>query len=144
MPSFGTASLAQRATLHPDLQRVLDDAIQYFDFSIIEGYRDQAAQEAAFAKGNTKLHYPNGNHNRSPSTAADCMPYPVDWSDEPKNIERLCVLAGVIIASARRLGIGLRWGGDWNRDDDTRNEGSFRDRDHFELDPTHKYPVSTP
>jgi peptidoglycan L-alanyl-D-glutamate endopeptidase CwlK len=133
MPSFGAGSLAERATIHPDLQKVLDEAIKHVDFTIVEGHRGKDAQEAAFAKGLTKLHYPNGKHNSLPSRAADVMPYPIDWSDSSKNIERLDYTMGIIVGCARMLGIGVRWGGDWNMNDDTRDEGSFRDRDHLEL-----------
>lgn len=133
MPHFGKGSLAELATLDPRLQRVLVEAIKHVDFTIVEGHRGKEAQEAAFAKGLTKLHYPNGKHNKIPSEAADIMPYPIDWSDAAKNIERLAYVMGIIMGVARMLGIPLRWGGDWNENDDTRDEGSFRDRDHLEL-----------
>ena len=133
MPNFGTASQIQLATLHLDLQRILLDAIQYFDFSIIEGYRGEDAQNKAFATGKSKLPWPKGNHNKLPSTAVDCAPSPIDWSDKPDAIRRFCYMAGFIQASARRLRIKIRWGGDWNQNDDLRDEGSFRDWPHFEL-----------
>lgn len=133
MAEFGPQSEKQLATCHPDLVKVLRHAIKFFDFSVIEGFRDQATQDRDFQKGVTKLRWPNGNHNSNPSKAADCMPYPVDWSDRPDNIRRTCYMAGIIMASARELGIKLRWGGDWNQNDDTRDEGDFRDWDHFEL-----------
>jgi len=133
MPSFGPASQVQLATLHHRLQEVLVDAVKYYDFSIVEGYRGEVAQNAAFAKGLSKLPWPKGNHNNNPSTAADCAPFPIDWSDRPDSIRRFCYMAGFILASARRLGIKVRWGGDWNQNDDLRDEGSFRDWPHFEL-----------
>lgn len=130
MPEFGATSEKQLATCHEDLQTVLRDAVQYFDFSVVEGHRNEEDQEAAFARGASQKHWPDGNHNKLPSKAADCMPYPIDWSD--KGRERVILMAGFILASARRLGISVRWGGDWNMNDDTRDEG-FRDIDHFEL-----------
>lgn len=133
MARFGSGSLAELETLHPDLQKVLVEAIKHVDFTIVEGHRGPDAQEAAFAKGLTKLHYPDGKHNKLPSLAADIMPYPIDWSDQPKNIERLAYVMGIIMGVARMMGVELRWGGDWNMNDDTRDEGAFRDRDHIEL-----------
>ncbi len=134
MPTFGAASKEELATLHPDLQLVLEDAIQYFDFSIVEGHRGEAAQNKAFQTGKSKLPWPKGNHNKTPSTAADCAPYPIDWSDEADAVRRFCYMAGFIMASARRLGIPLRWGADWDKDDDLRDEkGKLRDFPHFEL-----------
>lgn len=132
MPKFSQASLVQYNTLHPKLQRVLDDAIQHYDFSIIEGFRNKAAQNLAFAKGNSQKQWPNGEHNRLPSTAVDIMPFPVDWSDAAANLQRCCLLAGIMLATGWKLGIPLRWGGDWNSNGDTRDE-HFRDYGHFEL-----------
>lgn len=133
MPSFSAASRKQLATLHPDLQKVLNEAIRYIDFSVVEGHRGKAAQDAAYAKGLSKLPWPRGQHNANPSRAVDLAPYPIDWSDQPKAVERFVYLAGFVMCTARRLGIPLRWGGDWTRNDDMRDEGAFRDRPHFEL-----------
>ena len=133
MPEFGAESLKQLATLHPKLQDVLKDAVKHFDFAIVEGYRGQEAQDKAFATGRSKLPWPKGNHNKSPSTAADCAPYPIDWSDRADSIRRFCYMAGFIMCSARALNIPIRWGGDWNHNDDLRDEGTFRDWPHFEL-----------
>lgn len=133
MPEFGAESLKQLATLHPKLQEVLNEAVKYFDFAIIEGHRGEDAQNKAYATGKSKLPWPKGNHNKTPSTAVDIAPYPIDWSDRPDSIRRFCYLAGFILAIARQLNIPLRWGGDWNHDDDLRNEGTFRDWPHFEL-----------
>lgn len=133
MPTFSVASSKQLETLHPKLQEVLIDAVQYFDFSIIEGHRGEVAQNAAFAKGLSKVQWPNGKHNTSPSTAVDCAPFPIDWSDKPDAIRRFCYMAGFVMGSARRLGIKIRWGGDWDSDDDLRDEQGLRDFPHFEL-----------
>lgn len=133
MPTFSTASRRQLATCDPKLQRVLEEAIQFYDFTIIEGHRGKEAQNAAYAKGTSKVRFPHGKHNSLPSRAVDLAPYPIDWSNNQKALERFVYLAGVVMCCARRLQIPLRWGGDWDRDDDTRDEGSFRDYPHFEL-----------
>lgn len=140
MPIFGSESKRQLATCHNDLQAVANEAIKYIDFSIIEGHRGHDAQEAAFAKGNTQLHFPKGNHNSLPSKAFDFAPFPVDWGGGAANTERWCYVAGYIMAVGERLLAEgkithkLRWGGDWNRNDDTRDE-HFRDRPHIEIVP---------
>lgn len=133
MPTFGTASKAQLASCHPRLQLVLNEAIKDFDFVVVEGHRGQVAQNAAFAKGLSKLKWPFGNHNKKPSKAADCAPYPVDWSNRTVAIARFGVMAGVILAHAKRLGVKLRFGWDWNRNLDPRDE-TFMDWPHVELD----------
>lgn len=133
MAKFGSSSLKQRETLHPRLKRVLDEAIKYYDFTIIEGFRGRAAQEKAFAAGKSKLPWPKGNHNSFPSKAADLAPFPVDWSDRSQALVRFGILAGVIKACADRLKVKIRWGADWNRNWDPRDE-TFLDWGHFELD----------
>ena len=133
MATFGPASLKELETLHPKLQAVLNKAIEHFDFSIIEGHRGQEAQDKAYATGKSKLPWPKGNHNKTPSTAADCAPYPIDWSDRPDSIRRFCYMAGFIMMAARELDIPLRWGADWDHDDDLRDEKGLRDFPHFEL-----------
>lgn len=133
MPTFGRSSESQLITCDPRLQAVLREAIKYVDFSIIEGHRGKAAQEAAFAKGLTQLHYPHGNHNKLPSLAADCAPYPVDWSDRSVALARFAFMGGIIRVCSIQLGIPVRFGWDWNRNLDPRDE-SFLDWPHVELD----------
>lgn len=132
MPTFGSASEAQLQTCHPHLQKVLREAIKYFDFSVVEGHRGKEAQNAAYAKGLSKVRWPNGNHNKSPSLAADIAPYPIDWSDKRGAIERFVFMQGVVWACAERLGIKIRLGLDWNRNLDMRDE-TFRDYPHVEV-----------
>src|ERR1043166_7763167 len=134
MPKFGAESLKQLATCHPDLQVVINEIIKYIDFSVLEGHRGQSAQEAAFAAGNTKLHWPNGKHNKFPSFAVDIAPYPLNWKDT----ERVVYFAGFIMAIAKmllaqgKITHEVRWGGDWDKDTQVKDE-SFRDYGHFEL-----------
>lgn len=111
------------------------DAIQYVDFSVIEGHRGKEAQNEAYRKKLSQTPWPKSKHNAKPSRAVDIAPYPIDWSANPQALERFVYLAGFVMASARRMGIGVRWGGNWKRNDDMRKEGAFRDYPHFELYP---------
>lgn len=43
-----------------------------------------------------------------------------------------CIIAGVMASCASELGMEIRWGGDWDRDGDTR-DNKFNDLYHFEL-----------
>lgn len=134
MPTFSAASQKQRATLHPKLQEIVDEAIKYFDFAIIEGHRGEEAQTKAYLTHKSKVPWPKGKHNQSPSKAMDCAPYPIDWSDEDDAIRRFCYMAGFFMCIARQKGIKLRWGADWDKDDDLRDEkGKLRDFPHLEL-----------
>ncbi len=128
MPSFGKESQKHFDTLHPDLQRVLGEAIKYVDFSITCGFRNEADQNKAFAEGKSKLKWPNGEHNKMPSRAVDVAPYPINWNDA----ESFTLLSGVIYGIACTLGIKLRLGIDWDGDFATL-EHSFKDRPHIEL-----------
>lgn len=134
MPKFGSESKKQLSTCHLDLQVIMNEAIKYIDFSVLEGYRDKAKQEVAFAIGNTQLHWPNGRHNKSPSWAVDIAPYPINWKDT----ERFVYFAGFIMAIAKmfiaqgKVIHKVRWGGDWDSDSQVKDE-SFRDYGHFEL-----------
>lgn len=133
MPRFGAGSLAELGTCDEDLQKVMNEAIKYFDFKVMEGHRGQQEQDAAVADGNSKTPWPTSKHNGTPSKACDCAPYPVDWTGSEAARQRFVFMAGVITTCARQLGIKIRWGGDWNQNDDTRDEPKFRDFPHFEL-----------
>lgn len=128
MPSLSKKSKAILETCHSDIQRVMNEAIKYFDFTVLEGHRGEAAQNAAFAAGKSKLKYPFGKHNNLPSLAVDIAPYPIDW----KNRERFIYLAGVVMGIASQMNIKLRWGGDWNGDTEVA-DNKFDDLPHFEL-----------
>lgn len=129
MAKFSKRSLDKRATLHPKLQEIVDEAIKHFDFTITDGHRGEKEQNEAYAKGLSKLKFPNSKHNSKPSRAMDLAPYPIDYKD----VERFVYLAGWIMAIAALKGIKLRSGLDWNRNTITRDE-KFRDAPHFELD----------
>lgn len=140
MPRFAAGSRAELESCHQDLQVIANEAIKFFDFKVMEGHRGMEEQEAAFAAGNTQKHWPDSLHNATPSMAMDLAPYPVDWSGSEKSHQRFVYLAGhVMLVAVQLLAEGkithkLRWGGDWDRDQDTRNE-KFRDLPHFELIP---------
>jgi len=72
-----------------------------------------------------------GQHNRKPSLAVDAVPYPInpDWN---KDLEKICVFAGIVLAIAHRRGIKIRWGRDWDGDFDL-NDQTFNDYCHFEI-----------
>lgn len=129
---FGQHSSRQLATVHPLLRSVIEDAIYFVDFTVLEGHRGQEDQHRAFASGNSKLDWPKSKHNKSPSEAVDLWPYPHPRKDEDV-IRQLCYIAGHVMAIAAAKGVRVRWGGDWNRNDQLE-DNSFDDWGHFELD----------
>ena len=128
MPACGKASQEKLATCDQRLQKVFHDVIKHFDCTVIEGHRGEAAQNKAFAEGKSKLKYPQGKHNKTPSLAADVLPYPIDWNDT----NRMRYFAGFVVGIAATMGVKLRWGGDWNQNTELK-DNSFNDLPHFEL-----------
>lgn len=128
MPTFSAKSLAKLATCDQRLQQVAHEAIQDFDFSVIAGHRNREDQDKACAAGFSKTPWPTSNHNCIPSRAMDLAPWPIDWKD----VKRFKGLAKCVLAAADKLGIKIRWGGDWDMDGDSADE-KFLDMPHFEL-----------
>ena len=128
MPRFGKKSRERLATCDERLQRVFNEVINYVDCSVLEGHRGEERQEKLFKEGKTKVHYPDGRHNASPSRAVDVVPYPVDWDDR----ERFHLFAGFVLGIAYSMDISLRWGGDWNQNFEV-DDNQFDDFPHFEL-----------
>lgn len=131
MPVLGAESRKQRDTCHPELIRLIDWSIKIVDFSVLEGHRGEAAQNADYAKGVSKLRWPKGRHNRKPSDAFDFAPFPIDWSNKATALGRFMLVGGVMLAGAKELGIQIRFGWDWNGNLDPRDE-TFLDWGHVE------------
>lgn len=144
MPKFGKTSQKLLATAHPDLQKVMNEAIKHYDFTVLYGHRTPSEQLSLFKKGRKLV----GNrwvkvgktstdkdgtvrkskHNYLPSLAVDVAPYPIDWN----NIERFIELKEVIFTAADKVGVKLTWGADWDGDGDIA-EHSLQDYPHYEI-----------
>ncbi len=112
--SLGKTSLERLCTCHPDLQRLVRDVSQRIDegelaaagisdITVLCGFRDEKAQNEAFAKSTSRLQWPNSWHNKTPARAVDIAPYPLDWGDE----ESFQVLRGYVLARAAALGVRI-------------------------------------
>ena len=128
MPYFGKSSKRRLATCDERLQKVFNEVIKYVDCSVLEGHRDGERQDKLFEEGKTKVKFPMGRHNSSPSRAVDVTPYPVDWDDR----ERQTLFAGFVLGIANSMDIKLRWGGDWDMDFQVM-DNRFDDFPHFEI-----------
>ena len=137
---FSKRSLAQLATCHPDLQRILTEALKVsdIDFGISEGHRPAAKQKEYFDAGKSKIDgvKKKSKHNLTPSMAADTYAYVGGVSYKQKDI---IFLAGVVTATANSLFAQgeithkVRWGGNWDRDGEIITDQNFQDLVHFEL-----------
>jgi len=121
MPTFGPRSKTHLSTCEQELQDVLNEAIQHYDFSVIDGYRDMERQNLYFSEGKSQVRWPNGKHNSYPSRAVDIIPYPDGFDASHSEFDRM---ATYVLSAAARLGVPLVWGGHWK---------NFKDYAHFEL-----------
>lgn len=134
MPKFSQESFSKLSTCHIDLQVIFFEVVKSFDCTVLQGFRNERDQEAAFNAGNTKLHWPFGKHNSQPSFAVDVSPYPIDFD----NSKRLYWFSGYVLGIAQRLKDegkvthSLRWGGNWSGDH-RLPEQSFNDLVHYEI-----------
>jgi len=128
MPQFGTLSRTRLATAHLDLQRLFEEVVKHYDCTVITGFRPKDEQDRAVADGLSKTPWPQSKHNRQPSLAVDVAPYPIDWKDT----KRFYHFGGYVTGVAEKMGIPIRWGGDWDSDNDL-NDQTFMDLVHFEL-----------
>ena len=128
MPRFGKRSRKNLESCDKRLQDIFNEVIKYVDCSVLEGHRNEDRQNKLYDEGKTKVKFPNGRHNSSPSRAVDVTPYPVDWNDR----ERQTLFAGFVLGIAQSMGIKLRWGGDWDQDFQVQ-DNRFDDFPHFEI-----------
>lgn len=156
---LGAQSKARVATLKPPLREVIEEAARTappeLDFTVLEGVRSRENMMINYGKGRTAAqvvakgipaHYAKPNlkkvtwlnnpfassHAADPkdglSKAVDVAPWPIDWN----NGDRFEALAEHIMATAKRLGVKLCWGRDWNMNGRYEEKGET-DGPHFEL-----------
>lgn len=137
MASFSGKSQARLNTCHPDLITLANEVIKVHDCTVVFGHRGEAEQNEAYAKGNSKLQFPQSKHNKLPSMAIDLGPY-LPNENVLYNREQTLYFAGIVMGIAHKLFEEgkmihkVRWGGDWDSDNNFK-EHSFYDGIHFEL-----------
>ncbi|MCE5304910.1 M15 family peptidase [bacterium] len=134
MPKFSLSSQIRLFQCQKDLQFLFNEVIKHQDCTILVGYRNEAAQNAAYKEGKSQLKYPESKHNKDPSLAVDVAPYPIDWN----NIDRFIEFGKFVIATAKTMKSNklitydIRWGGDWDGDGDLADQ-KMNDYVHFEI-----------
>jgi peptidoglycan L-alanyl-D-glutamate endopeptidase CwlK len=137
---WGKRSLECFMTLHPMMQQLMDAVLIQTDIKIQYGLRDQKQQDSFYKKGTSRLKYPNSKHNKTDdphmkdkryllSDAVDITPYPKEYQATAQD---LIDLSKIVFAEATRLGIKIRWGGDFNGDGDKTKNDAW-DKYHYEL-----------
>ena len=118
--SFGTRSKERLSGVHPDLVKVMEEAIKEspLDFSITEGLRTKERQKELFSAGKSQTM--NSRHLTGKAVdIAVIKEGTVTW-----DFKEYQLVADHIKKVAKELGIDIVWGGDWQ---------SFKDGPHFEL-----------
>ena len=106
---YSRLSKKRLSECHEDLQKIANELIKELDVTILCGHRNKADQDAAVARGNSRLKWPKSKHNKMPALAVDIAPYPISWS----KIERFDDMCKRVEKIAKRLGIKIRLGRDF-------------------------------
>lgn len=155
--TFGKASQERLNTVDDRLVKVCWRALELAnlagrDFSIIEGWRSLETQMQLFKDNKSKLR--EGKHNLKPSQAIDFVPWHpkhkaltghddqiAKIADENKIavyaarykvMAEFFIIAQFFFVAAEELGVSIRWGGDWNMNNDCF-DNTFDDVGHIEL-----------
>jgi peptidoglycan L-alanyl-D-glutamate endopeptidase CwlK len=124
MYKFGKRSKERLKGVKPELVNVLNELVKIMDVTVIDGLRTKERQEELVASGASKTKYSKHLEGK----AVDLAPYPIDWKDR----DRFHYMGGMIRGIAKQLNVNVRWGGDWDSDGETKDNG-FDDLVHVEL-----------
>jgi len=128
MPHYGKRSKRRMKGIDPRLRKVLDELIKIMDVTIIEGVRSAEKQQEYFIKGKSKIDGITKKGQHQKGKAVDLAPYPIDWEDR----DRMHYMGGMLRGIGHMMGYKLRWGGDWDRDGETK-DNNFDDLVHIEI-----------
>jgi len=153
MFKFGKRSRKNLYTCHDDLIIIAEESIKVspVDFGIREGKRTFKKQLEYFLEGSSTLdpripeELKRAMHVKEPvSLAFDIYIYIPGHKELAYDLNNLCLVSGVITSTAQRLYNEnkiehlIRWGGNWDRDQEILIDQSFDDSPHFEL---YKVPI---
>ncbi len=106
------------------------------DITAIESRRSKARQNRLYSMRpqRSKVQWPNSKHNvLNPGDlahAVDAAPYVNSRASD--NWYHCIYMAGVIQACGQKLGVPIRWGGNWDRDGEPITDQEFQDLWHYE------------
>lgn len=116
---------------HPLLRKLFLEVGKLTDIQVLDATRGRAAQELAFRTKRSKARFGQSAHNYVPAIALDVVPLPLNWKNHKPFIR---LGKEFVLPTAAKLGIKIRWGGDWNMNGVLTDE-SFVDLPHYELHP---------
>lgn len=141
MPTYSTNSLKELSTCDARLQDVFKKVGDTYNCTIIQGHRGEAEQNKYYYLGRSKVKYPHGAHNKTPSYAVDAAPYipgrGIPWPQKGtktfiKDYWEFVYFAGHVVRQGETMGYKIRWGGDWDKDREL-GDNKFDDLVHFEI-----------
>jgi len=135
---FSQSSISNLEECDEDLQRLFKNVLnkQLTDISVIEGSRDKQLQNYYYDTGKSKVRWPKSKHNiglgiRLKSDAIDvcpCINGKLSWT-----YYHCIYLAGIVMSTAKELGIDVIWGGNWDNDGEIMTDQDFHDLLHYQL-----------
>jgi len=136
MPRFSKRSRSRLEGVDPRLVLVLNEVVKYFDIVVIEGKRSQERQNELVKQGKSKTKF--GKHVLG--KAVDIAPYDptvkgkIDWNAR----DDFHYMGGFVLGIACKMGVNVRWGGDWSssslaKEVRTTKDNNFDDLVHFEI-----------
>tara|TARA_R100000234_G_scaffold82508_1_gene52099 strand:- start:394 stop:810 length:417 start_codon:yes stop_codon:yes gene_type:complete len=136
MPRFSRKSRERLEGVDPRLVLLLEEVVKYFDIVVIEGKRSQERQNELVKQGKSKTKF--GKHVLG--MAVDIAPYDptvkgkIDWNAR----DDFHYMGGFVLGIACKMGINVRWGGDWSssslaKEVRTTKDNNFDDLVHFEI-----------
>ena len=130
--SLNDSSKNELGTCHPDLQRVIIEASRSIDILVIEGVRSYETQKKFVKDGVSKTmkskHLKQVDGFSHAVDVAVLVGGRIPWDDH----RYFYFMAGHVFSAAERLNVSIRWGGNWDGDQDFSDQ-RFNDLVHFEL-----------
>ena len=136
MSKFSQSSQTRLDTCNYEIRHIMNTAIisSPIDFGIpaYGGKRSQSEQYQLFLDGESKCDGVSKLSKHQSGDAVDIIAYVPSVGGYTYERDYYLMLAGHILATAKRLGYEFRWGGDWDSDNDLKDQ-TFNDLCHFEL-----------
>lgn len=134
MPVFSLQSQKKLSECDHHLVLFFNEIIKFRDCTIICGHRNEADQNLAYSTGTSKVKWPDGKHNKTPSEAVDVAPY---FPGRGVSLNKYEVVEFghycLGVRDCMNLKDRIRWGGDWDRDFMTLTDNEFLDAFHWEV-----------
>ena len=120
--------------VNEDLVKVVRKVAETYPILVIEGLRTQERQDQLYSQGRTRpgpIVTWTKTSKHTEGKAVDIVLLKdgkIDWEDEIAFV----IVGKAMLEAAKQLGVKLRWGYDWDGDNNLKEKGE-NDGHHFEL-----------